>query len=528
MTTQSAQPVTRVQEWAGLGVMCLATLFVAADAFVLMLALPHVAVGVGADGIEQLWIADIYAIMLGSLLITMGGLGDRIGRRRLFLIGVAGFGVASVMAAYAVEPTMLIAARALLGMASAAAIPSTLGLIRTMFRDPKRMGLAFGIWASFYTVGAVLGLVIGGVLLANFWWGSVFLVNVPAVALVLIVGPLVLPKNREVEGGRPDWSSSLLSLGAILPTVWGVKEVSRDGWELLPIAALAVGVAFGTAFVRRQRKLTRPLLDLSLFRNRSFSIPLLAMFIQAVLTGTVMLLLMLDFQLVQGLTPLQAGLSLAPGLILSSLCAPVVGVLARRFRPAYLMACGEALVIVGMVLVFLGGNTNGTALFILGFALWSAGGSPLLAVGMTLMVGSAPPERAGAASSMPQVSAELGNGIGVAVVGSVAVALYHASMTDSLPPEVPADAAATAGQSIANAAETAATLPPDLAAVVFEHAREAFTGSLQAVTAFTAVALAGVILLIVARLRHVKPFGQEDSAGPEESAQATDAAGDPR
>ncbi|GAB3473515.1 MFS transporter [Amycolatopsis cihanbeyliensis] len=522
MTAKYAQPVAGVQEWTGLGVMCLATLFIAADAFVLMLALPHVAVGVAADGIEQLWIADIYGIVLGSLLITMGGLGDRIGRRRLFLVGAAGFGAASLIAAYATDPGTLIAARALLGMASAAVIPSTLGLIRTMFRDPKQMGVAFGIWASFYTIGAVLGLLVGGVLLANFWWGSVFLANVPAVVVVLALGSLVLPKNRDVDAGRPDWISSLLSLAAILPAVWGVKEASRDGWEPLPIAAIVVGVLLGVAFVRRQRALSRPLLDLSLFRNRSFSIPLLAMFIQAVLTGTVLLLLMLDFQLVQGLTPLQAGLSLAPGLVLSSLCAPVVGVLARRFRPAYLIACGEALVIAGLVLVIVAGTTSGPALFIAGFALWSAGGSPLLAVGMTLMVGSAPPERAGAASSMPQVSAELGNGIGVAVVGSVAVALYHAQMTDSLPPEVPAETAATASQSIANAAQASADLPPDLAQVVFSQAREAFTSSLQVVTGFTAVVLAGVIALIVSRLRHVRPLGQEEPAGQEESSPAAD------
>jgi len=520
MTVQHSESGAGAQQWIGLAVMCLATLFIAADAFVLLLAFPHIAVGLNADGIQQLWIADIYGIVLGSLLITMGGLGDRIGRRRLFLVGVTGFGVASALAAYAPDPGTLIVARALLGVAAAALIPSTIGLIRTMFRDPRQMGVAFGIWAAFYTIGAVIGLLIGGVLLVRFWWGSVFLANVPAAAVVLILGSLVLPKERDADAGRPDWISSLLSLAAILPAVWGVKEASRDGWGVLPLAAIALGVLLGVVFVRRQRSLREPLLDLTLFRNRSFATPLLAMFVQALLTGTVLFLLMLDFQLVEGLTPLEAGLSLAPGLVLSSLCAPVVGVLARRFRPAVLIAWGEAVVIAGLVLVVLAGS-GGPALFVIGFALWSAGGSPLLAVGMTLMVGSVPPERVGAASSMPQVSAEIGNSVGVAVVGSVAVALYHAQMTRSLPPQVPAEAAATAGQSIANAAQVSAGLPPDLARVVFDQAREAYTTSLQAVTGFTALVLAGVIVLIVARLRHVPPLGQEEPVEPPRVAELT-------
>ncbi|MER7012739.1 MFS transporter [Saccharopolyspora sp. NPDC000359] len=509
-SSKYAHPVAGVQEWIGLGVMCLPTAFIAADAFMLMLALPHIVVGVGADGFEQLWIADVYGIVLGSLLITMGGLGDRIGRRRLFLIGVAGFGIASLVAAYATDPGMLIAGRALLGMTSAAIIPSTLGLIRTMFSDPKQMGVAFGIWGALYTVGAVLGLVTGGILLAHFWWGSVFLANVPAVLVALVLGPMVLPKQREADAGRPDWPSSLLSLAAILLAVWGVKGVSRDGWELLPIAAIVLGAALGALFVHRQRVLSRPLLDLGLFRIRRFATPLLTMFLQAVLTGTVLFLLMLHFQLVQNLTPLQAGLSLAPGLVLSSLGAPVVGTLARRFRPAHLMAGGQVLVIAGLLLVIVAGSTGATSLLVVGFALWSLGGAPLLAVGMTLMVGSAPPERAGAAASMPQVSAELGNAVGVAVVGSAAVALYHGQMAGSLPPAVPAEAAATAGQSIANAAEVAGNLPPDLAHLVLEQAGQSFTTSLQAVAGFTVLVLVGVVALIINRLRGVPPLGQED------------------
>ncbi|MBE1461897.1 MFS transporter [Kibdelosporangium phytohabitans] len=510
MTSNYAPPVARMREWIGLGVMCIATLFIAADSFVLMLALPHIAAGLNADGIDQLWIADIYGFVLGSLLITMGGLGDRVGRRRLLLVGAACFGIASLVSAYAGSPAALIAARALLGLASAAMVTSILGLIRTMFQQPKQMGVAFGMWASSYTIGAVVGLMVGGVLLADYWWGSAFLINVVAALIVLALGPLTLPKQRGESTGKPDWISSLLSLAAILPAVWGVKEASRDGWQLLPIAAILLGVLFGVAFIRRQRSLATPLLDLSLFRNPKFTTPLLALFVQALLTGAVLLFVMLDFQLVEGLTPLQAGLALAPGLVLSSLCAPVVGALARRIRPAYLIAGGETLVITGLVLVILAGSFSSPVMFITGFALWSAGGSPLLAVGMTLMVGSAPPEKAGVASSMPQVSAELGNSIGVAVIGSVGVALYNARMTDSLPPQVPSDVAAAASQSIANAAQSAAGLPPDLAQIVLDHARSAFTGSLQLITGFTALVLVGVLTMIVVKLRQVRPLGSEE------------------
>ena len=512
MTVNEAPPAAGTREWIGLGVMCLATLLVASDAFVLLQALPHIGAGLGADGIEQLWVADIYGIMLGGFLMTMGGLGDRIGRRKLLLIGATAFGAASLLAAFSTSPEMLIAARGLLGVAGATLAPSTLGLIRNMFRDPRQMGVAVGIWASFFTIGAVVGLMVGGILLANFWWGSVFLMAPIVAAILVVVGRVVLPEFKNPDAPRPDYFSSVLSLAAILPAVYGVKELSRDGWQAVPVIAILVGVFFGVAFVRRQKKLTNPLLDLSLFKLRNFSVPLLALFLQAAFTGTVLLFIMQHFQLVEGLTAWQAGLALVPGMVLSSLFSPIAAVLARRFRPAYLIACGEVIVIVGLLLIILSGASGNPALLIIGFAIWSIGGTPLLAVGMTLIVGSAPPEKAGSASSMPQISNEVGTAIGVATVGSLGVAIYHSQVVDKLPTQLPAEAADAASQSIANAMGVAMALPPEVAGTVLAAARTAYTSSMQVVTGLTAAVLVGVIALVLTRLRKVRPLGQEELA----------------
>jgi DHA2 family multidrug resistance protein-like MFS transporter len=505
--------------------MCLATLLVASDAFVLLQALPHIGAGLAADGIEQLWMADIYGIMLGGFLMTMGGLGDRIGRRKLLLIGAGAFGLASLAAAFSTTPEMLIVARGLLGVAGATLAPSTLGLIRNMFRDPRQMGVAIGVWASFFTIGAVAGLMVGGVLLANFWWGSVFLMAPIVAAVLIVVGGAILPEFRNPDAPRPDWFSSILSLCAILPAVYGVKELSRNGWEVLPVVAILVGIAFGVVFVRRQRWLSTPLLDLALFKLRNFSVPLLALFLHSAFTGTVLLFIMQHFQLVEGLTPWKAGLALVPGMVMSSLCAPFAAVLARRFRPAYLIASGEIVVILGLLLVFLSGAYGSTALLIVGFAVWSMGGTPILAVGMTLIVGSAPPEKAGSASSMPQISNEVGTAIGVGTVGSIGVAFYHAQVVDTLPAELPAEAAGAASQSIANAMGTASALPPDLAGAVVSAAQEAYTSSMQLVTGITAAVLVGVIGFVVVRLRRVRPLGQEELGTPELEKSGVEAVG---
>ncbi|WP_328613218.1 MFS transporter [Amycolatopsis sp. NBC_00355] len=304
------------REWVGLAVLALPTLLVSLDVFVLVLALPKLAVSLHADGTEQLWIMDTYGFMVAGFMVTMGTLGDRIGRRKLLLVGATAFGLASVAAAFSTSAAMLIAARAVLGIAGATLAPSILALIGTMFTDARQRASAIGIWAGCFTVGAIIGPMVGGFLLEHFWWGSVFLLGVPAMVLLLVIGPKLLPEYRDETAGRLDLPSVGLSLAAILPAVYGVKELARDGVHPLPVTALVAGIAVGYVFVKRQRTLDEPLLDLRLFAGKAFRTALGGMLLFSMLGGTTMLFVAQFFQLSLHLSPVGAALGLLPGMAL--------------------------------------------------------------------------------------------------------------------------------------------------------------------------------------------------------------------
>jgi DHA2 family multidrug resistance protein-like MFS transporter len=328
------------KEWIGLAVLALPTLLLSLDLSVLYLALPSLSADLGASATQQLWIIDIYSFMLAGFLVTMGTLGDRIGRRRLLLVGAAACGAASVLAAFSTTAGMLIAARAVLSVAGATLMPSTMALIRNMFEDPRQMGIAVGVWMSCFMGGIALGPLVGGILLERFWWGSAFLLGVPFMALLLVVGSVLLPEYRDENAGRLDLTSVAVSLAAILPIVYGLKELARNGLDEVPVLAIVGGVIFGVAFVRRQRRLAEPLLDLRLFEDRSFSISLGIMLLAGVVMAGATLLSALYLQSVAGLSPLQVGLWLLPqngAMVAGSLSAQH---LARQFRPAYVMAAG--------------------------------------------------------------------------------------------------------------------------------------------------------------------------------------------
>jgi MFS transporter, DHA2 family, multidrug resistance protein len=246
-------------------------LLLSLDISVLYLALPQITADLHVSATQQLWVMDIYGFLIAGFLITMGTLGDRIGRRRLLMIGASAFGVASVLAAYSVNAEMLIATRALLGIAGATLMPSTLALITNMFRDEHQRGVAIAVWMCCFMGGMTIGPLIGGTLLENFWWGSAFLLGVPVMALLLGSAPLLLPEFRDPDAGRLDLTSVALSLATILPVIYGIKEFARQGWSPTNAAAVIVGLAFGFGFVRRQRRLPNPLLDLGLFRRGAFT-----------------------------------------------------------------------------------------------------------------------------------------------------------------------------------------------------------------------------------------------------------------
>ena len=410
---------------------------------------------------------------------------------------------------------MLIVSRALLGIAGATVAPSTLSLVTNLFRDPRQRATAFGVWLGCFTLGAIIGPVVGGAMLAHFWWGSVFLLGVPAMVLLLVLGPVLLPEYRAPAAGRLDLISAALLLATILPVVYGLKELARHGWQPWPVAAIVAGGAFAVVFVRRQHTLADPLLDLRLFANPAFSTVLGSMLTFSMLSGGTMVFVAQHFQLVDELSALQAGLALLPGMVAGLISVQLGPLLARWVRPAYLIGAGVAVSVSGFLVIVMSGRGSGPVPLMIGLAIASLGGGPLLSLGTDLVIGSAPAEKAGSASGLVQTGSELGYALGIAITGSIATVVYHTRITDQIPPDVPAAAAGAARESITGAGTAAASLPQDLGAAVLGAARDAFSSGLQTVAAVTAAALAVVAVLLVTQLRRMRPLDRPEAAVPE-------------
>ena len=494
------------REWLGLAVLALPTLLQSLDISVLYLALPTLSRELGATGTEQLWILDSYGFMIAGFLVTMGGLGDRIGRRRLLLIGAAAFGVASVVAAFATSPVTLIAARALLGLAAATLMPSTLALISTMFHDAGQRGLAIGVWMSCFMAGAAVGPVVGGALLEHFWWGSAFLLGVPVMVLLLAAGPVLLPEHRGGHAGRIDLVSVALSLWAVVPAVYGVKELARDGVATVPVLALAAGVGVGVAFVRRQGRLADPLLDLGLFRRSEFRAALAIGLVSGAVMGGSVLLVTQYLQQVLGLGPLHTGLCEVPqalAMTAGSLLAPR---LAGWFGAVRVMAGGLVLAAVGLATLALagyalGGHSGALAVSVFGLVLTHAGLGPTMALSIGLVLAAAPAAKAGAASALSETGGELGIALGVAVFGSLGMAVYRAQLGADLPAGLPGHAGSAAEESLAAAQTAAHSLPAHLGADLLRAAQDAFSSGLTLTTAVGAALFLGLAVLTTRRLR---------------------------
>jgi DHA2 family multidrug resistance protein-like MFS transporter len=496
------------REWIGLAVLALPTLLLALDFGVLFLALPRLGADLHAGSTQLLWIMDVYGFMIAGFLVTMGTLGDRIGRRRLLMIGAAAFGLVSVLAAYSTSANMLIVTRALLGIAGATLMPSTLALISNMFRNASQRATAISLWASCLLVGVAVGPVIGGVLLQMFWWGSVFLIGVPVMVVLLIAAPILLPEYRDTTAGRLDLTSVGLSLAAILPIIYGMKELARSGVGTWAVVAVVVGLAAGIAFVRRQRRLPDPLLDLRLFADRAFRTALVLLLFGALIVGGIGFLFAQYLQLVKGFDVLPSGLWLVPdaiALMAGSLLAPV---LARRVPPGYVIAAGLAISTEGLVVLTQVTATSGVAVAVTGVVLLSFGIAPTWVLGTDLVLGSAPPERAGSASSLSETGAELGVALGVAIMGSISTAVYHVRLADHVPAALPAGAADAARDTIIGAAAGADQLPRELGAALLSTARDAFTGGLNIAAAVGAPATLIFGVLAVILLRRLNPAAE--------------------
>ncbi|CAM4059942.1 MFS transporter [Nocardiopsis rhodophaea] len=503
-------PKAGAREWIGLAVLALPTILLALDFTVLHLALPHLAVELRPSSTQQLWILDIYGFMIAGFLITMGTLGDRIGRRRLLMIGAACFGAASVLAAYAPSAEMLIAARALLGIAGATLMPSTLALISNMFHDPKQRGLAVAVWLSCFSAGGAVGPLIGGALLEWFWWGSVFLMGVPVMLLLLIAAPLLLPEYRSPEPGRLDLFSVALSLAAILPIIYSVKEAAKGGWSVLLVAVLLVGVLFGWVFVRRQRVLSDPLMDIGLFRFRAFSVGLGSLLLGTLTLGAFVLLFAQYLQMVQGLPPLQAGLWMAPYAITNIVGAMIAPAVAAKLSASRTIALGLVVAAAGFALFTQVGAESGLALGVLASMLITFGLSPLMVLVIDLVIASAPKERSGSASSMSETCSEMGMAMGVATLGAVGTAVYRTVIAGSLTEGVAGEAAAAAGDSLPRAMAAAENLPSNVAGDLIAAAENAFLTGLSTVGWASAGTVLLLAVLTVLSLKSSAPAGEDN------------------
>ncbi|MFJ9554701.1 MFS transporter [Nocardiopsis sp. NPDC101807] len=493
--TGGAPPRADGRTWLGLAVLALPTLLLSLDMSVLYLALPHLAADLEPSGPQLLWIMDVYGFMIAGFLVTMGTLGDRVGRRRLLMIGAAVFGLASAAAAFSPTAEALIAARALMGVAGATLMPSTLALISNMFTHPGQRAVAISVWTSCFMGGTAFGPVVGGLFLEWFWWGSVLLLGVPVMVLLLVCAPLLLPEFRDPAPGRPDLFGVALSLAAILPVVYGLKTAAGGGPLLAPLAAVAVGLAVGAVFVRRQLRLTEPLLDLRLFRRPGFAPSLGVMLVGAVAMGGTFLLLSQYLQLVAGHSPLAAGLWQVPPALAMVAATLVAAPLAARIGRANVIGGGMFVSAAGFVLLVLVPAEQGTPLVVTGLLLASIGLGPGAALLTDIVVGTAPKERAGAAAAMSETSGEFGIAMGVALLGSLAAAVYRTGTT------VPEGVPDRAGETLAGAVAVAGELPADLAARLLGPAREAFTLGLNTAGAVGAAAMVvfGAVALVALR-----------------------------
>ncbi|GAA0965432.1 MFS transporter [Frigoribacterium faeni] len=497
MATASSIPVTTTgpragaRQWAALVVLMLPVLLVSIDNTVLSFALPEISTALRPSAANQLWIVDVYSLVLAGLLVAMGSLGDRFGRRRLLLIGASGFAAVSVLAAFSPNAESLIAARAVLGFFGAMIMPATLSLLRSTFTDRDQRRLAIAIWASGFAAGSALGPIVGGVLLEHFAWGAVFLIAVPVLVPLLVLAPILVVESRDPNPGPFDLVSVLLSLSAMAPVVASIKLLATHG-PGLDVAALAVvGVVSGWLFVRRQLRRERPLLDVRLFANPVFAGSVVVNLLAITALVGFLFFTTQHLQLVVQLRPLHAALMLLPGLVVMIVAGLAVVPLVRRVAPRSIVAVGLGAAAVAYAAVWLAGAEAPVWTFVVAFPLVGLGVGAAETISNDLIIAAVPANRAGAASAVSETAYEVGAVLGTAVLGSMLTAIYRGTLV--VPVDVPAEAGAAARETLGGAASAAADLDGPVAQRLLDAATHAFDAGLVA----TAGVGAGVMVLAV-------------------------------
>ena len=513
LTPQAAPAQAGRREWTGLGVLLLPLLLVSMDVSVLYFAVPFISRDLQPSSTQQLWIFDVYGFVLAGLLITMGSLGDRIGRRRLLLTGAAAFSLASLGAAYSHTAGQLIAARAVMGIAGATLMPSTLALIRNMFHDEKQRRTAITIWTSGTMSGIALGPVLSGFLLNHFWWGSVFLINVPFMILLLALAPALVPEFRAPQAGRFDLIGSAASLGAVLPAIYGISEIAANGPDFARAASIAAGAAVGAGFIWRQAHGSAPMIDLRLFRSRGFTgsvaMNLVSMF--AIVGFAIFATQYL--QSVLGMKPLTAALwSLVP-MAGTMTAAPLTRVLVPHVDRAYIAAGGFLVAGAGFAALTQLRAHSPIWFILIGATVYAGGIVGVISVGTELVMGAVPPERAGAAAAVVETATEFGGALGMAVLGSIGIAAYRSGLAAAAPPGTPPAALAAARGTLGGAVSVAGRLPGAAGVGLLDAARTAFTHGLDHAAAGAAITVILAAAVSAAFFRGVQAGSPATAAG---------------
>ncbi|WP_235912415.1 MFS transporter [Ruania zhangjianzhongii] len=481
-----------VRDWLGMAVLVLPALLASMDLSVLFMASPWISADLQPSATQFLWIMDIYGFMMAGLLITMGSLGDRIGRRRLLLIGAAAFGAASALAAFATSAQLLIAARALLGLGGATLAPSTLSLIRGMFLDDSQRRIAVGIWTSAFIGGVSVGPIVGGLLLEHFWWGSVFLINVPVMVLLLLVAPVLIRESRDPTPGKFDLLSAVLSLMSILPVVYGIKTAAERGADWTAVAPIVIGAGFGGLFVARQLKADRPMIDIRLLRRPAFAGSIISNGAVVFAAAGMGLLAASYTQTVLDYAPFAAAVWMLPTVAGSFIGVAGASVLARTISARTLVPLGLLIAAGGFAGISLVTPSSHIGMLVAGYSALTLGVGLTATLATSLVLTTAPPEDAGAASALAETSSEFGGAVGIAVLGTVTGAVYRTSMTDH--PDVAEQVSAAAADTIGGAVAVAQELPEHLATPLLQQAFTAYTEG------FTVAALVGAAVLAVAAI----------------------------
>ncbi|MBY6060923.1 MFS transporter [Microbacterium esteraromaticum] len=497
--TSEDGPRVGVRGWAALAVLMLPVLLVSIDNTVLSFALPEISLALAPTGAEQLWIIDSYALVLAGLLVTMGVLGDRFGRRRMLFIGATGFATVSVLAAFAPTAGLLIAARVGLGFFGAMLMPSTLSLLRSVFPNRDQRRLAIAIWASAFSAGSALGPVVGGFLLEHFAWGSVFLLAVPMLIPLLIGGFWLLPESRDPNPGRIDPLGILMSMGAMVPVVYAIKSFAVDGPNALAGVLALVGVFVGFLFVRRQLRAEVPMLDMALFRRGGFSGAILVNLLSVVALVGFLYFVPQQLQLVLGLSPMVAGLALVPGMAMMIVAGLSVVPISRRVSPHIVVPVGLSLSVLGYVIVAMTAQLNSVAWLMAAFVVLGMGIGAAETVSNELILSHAPPAKAGAASAVSETAYELGAVLGTAVLGGIITAFYRGALV--IPENVPADTADQARETLAGAYAAAEDLPPAVGDSLWQAAIHAFDSGIVTTSLIGALLVASAMVISAITLR---------------------------